>query len=85
MRNSSQTPYVMILLGLALLGIGMVIDVAQHGIDFIIAEFRHAPWAHGLPLAGLVLVVIGTLGVRRSPSKNIGRAAGRPGSSSSER
>ena len=61
MRNSSETPYFMILFGLALFGIGMVIDVAQHGIDFIISEFRHAPWSHGLPLAGILLILVGTL------------------------
>ena len=47
MRNSSETPYFMILFGLALFGIGMVIDVTQHGLEFLISEFRHAPLAHG--------------------------------------
>lgn len=60
MQQVPPTPYVIILTGLALFGIGMIIDVVQHGIDFIISEFRHAPWAHGLPLAGIVLVIIGT-------------------------
>ncbi len=55
------TPYVIILTGLALFGIGMMMDVAQHGIDFIISEFRHAPWAHGFPLVGVILVIIGTV------------------------
>lgn len=61
MRNSSETPYVMILFGLALFGIGMVIDVVQHGLQFIMSEFRHAPLAHGLPLAGILLILVGTL------------------------
>ena len=41
--------------------VGMIIDVAQHGIDFIISEFRHAPWAHGLPLSGMLLILVATL------------------------
>ncbi len=61
MRNSSETPYFMILFGLALFGIGMVIDVAQHGLEFILSEFRHAPLAHGLPLTGMLLILVGTL------------------------
>ncbi len=60
MQQMPPTPYVIILTGLALFGTGMIVDVVQHGIDFIISEFRHAPWAHGLPLAGIVLVMIGT-------------------------
>lgn len=41
----------MILFGLALFSIGMVIDVVQHGRQFIMSDLRHAPLAHGLPLA----------------------------------
>ena len=38
----------------------MAIDLGQHGKDFLVQEFREAPLAHGLPLAGIVLVVLGT-------------------------
>lgn len=61
MQQIPPTPYVIILIGFALFGIGMIIDVAQHGLEFIISEFRHAPWAHGLPLAGILLILVGTL------------------------
>lgn len=46
--------------------VGMLVDMGQHGIDFIISEFRHAPWAHGLPLAGLLLILVGTVRLRSS-------------------
>lgn len=51
----------MILFGLALFSIEMVIDVVQHGRQFIMSELRHAPLAHGLPLAGIMLIPAGTL------------------------
>jgi hypothetical protein len=66
MDKSTRSAYVMLVAGLMLFMFGMIIDVAQHGLEFIISEFRHAPWAHGLPLAGILLVTVGTfVGLRR--------------------
>jgi hypothetical protein len=62
-----KTPYHVILTGLALFFAGMAIDLIQHGLDFLVEEFRGAPLAHGLPLLGIVLVIVGTvLGLRRT-------------------
>ena len=55
-----KTPYYIILAGLALFFIGMAVDLIQHGLDFIVEEFQAAPLAHGLPLLGVIFVVIGT-------------------------
>jgi thiosulfate reductase cytochrome b subunit len=66
-RESPRTPYVIILFGLLLFGTGMVVDLAQHGIDFLIGEFQESPLAHILPAAGIALVIVGTLiGWRRA-------------------
>ena len=56
----ARLPYLMIVAGLLLFFAGMAIDLGQHGKDFLLHEFREAPLAHGLPLAGIVLVVLGT-------------------------
>lgn len=61
MDKPIQSAYVMLVAGLVLFAIGMVIDVTQHGLEFLISEFRHAPWAHGLPLAGMLLILVATL------------------------
>lgn len=61
MQKSTQTPYIIIVIGLGLFALGMLIDVVEHGIDFLISEFRTAPWSHGMPLAGILLVTLGTL------------------------
>jgi hypothetical protein len=67
MKNSPRTPYVIILFGLLLFGAGMVVDLNQHGIDFLIGEFRESPLAHILPAAGIAVVIVGTLiGWRRA-------------------
>ena len=66
MKNS-KTPYHIILAGLVLFFAGMAIDLIQHGMDFIVEEFQGAPLAHGLPLAGILAVILGTfLGLRRA-------------------
>jgi hypothetical protein len=61
MNKPIQRAYLMLVVGLALFTFGMIVDVAQHGLEFIISEFRHAPWAYGLPLAGMLLILVGTL------------------------
>ena len=58
--DAVSAPYLVIVLGLLLFIAGLGIDLTQHGIDFVINEFRQAPVAHGLPLIGIVLVIIGT-------------------------
>ena len=66
MKNS-KTPYYIILFGLILFFVGMAIDLIQHGMDFIVEEFRGSPLAHGLPLAGILVVLIGVgLGLWRA-------------------
>jgi len=55
------TPYLIILFGLLLFGAGMVVDLSQHGIEFLIGEFRESPLADILPGAGIVPVIMGTL------------------------
>lgn len=42
MHQMPPAPYVINLFGLALPGMGMIADVVQHGIDFIISEFKCA-------------------------------------------
>ena len=65
--NNSKTPYRIILAGLALFFAGMAIDLIEHGMDFIVEEFRGSPLAHGLPLAGILVVIVGAvLGLRRT-------------------
>jgi len=65
MRNA-KTPYHIILIGLALFFTGMAIDLIQHGMEFLVDEFQRSPLAHGLPLAGLLVIIAGTiLGLRR--------------------
>lgn len=66
MDKPAQPAYLMLVNGLVLLTFGMIIDVAQHGLEFIIAKFRHAPWAHGLPLASILLILVGTVRLRPS-------------------
>jgi hypothetical protein len=51
----------MLVSGLGLFTFGMIIDVAQHGLEFVMSEFHHAPWAHGLPVAGMLLILVATL------------------------
>lgn len=66
MYKPAQPAYLMLVSGLVLFTLGMIIDVAQHGLEFVISEFRHAPWAHGLPLGGMLLILVGTLRLRSS-------------------
>ena len=61
MGRSPYTPYVIILCGLVLFALGMLVDLAQHGVDFLLAEFQGAPLAHGLPAAGILVVIAGTV------------------------
>jgi hypothetical protein len=56
-----KAPYHIILIGLALFFAGMGIDLIQHGLDFLVEEFQGSPLAHGLPLLGIVLVIVGTV------------------------
>ena len=55
----ARLPYLIIVAGLLLFFTGMAIDLGQHGKDFLLEEFREALLAHGLPLGGIVLVVLG--------------------------
>ena len=65
--NNSRTPYYIILSGLILFFVGMAIDLIQHGMDFLVEEFRGSPLAHGLPLVGILVVVLGVgLGLWRA-------------------
>ncbi|SPP66354.1 hypothetical protein [Nitrospira lenta] len=66
MYKPVQPAYLMLVSGLVLFTFGMIIDVAQHGLEFVMSEFRHAPWAHGLPLAGILLILVGTVRLRSS-------------------
>ncbi|MBY0248938.1 MAG: hypothetical protein K2Q17_14845 [Nitrospiraceae bacterium] len=66
MYKRAQPAYLMLVSGLVLFTFGMIIDVAQHGLEFVMSEFRHAPWAHGLPLAGILLILVGTVRLRSS-------------------
>lgn len=66
MDKPAQPAYLMLVSGLVLFTFGMIIDVAQHGLEFVMSEFRHAPWAHGLPLAGILLILVGTVRLRSS-------------------
>lgn len=66
MNKPAQPAYLMLVSGLVLFTFGMMIDVAQHGLEFVLSEFRHAPWAHGLPLAGILLILVGTVRLRSS-------------------
>jgi hypothetical protein len=66
MNKPAQPAYLMLVVGLLLFTFGMILDVAQHGLEFVISEFRHAPLAHGLPLAGMLLILVGTLRLRSS-------------------
>jgi hypothetical protein len=59
--RSAYTPYIIILCGLVLFAIGMVVDLVQHGVDFLLAEFQGAPLAHALPAAGILVIIVGTL------------------------
>jgi hypothetical protein len=61
MSRSPYTPYLIILTGLLLFFVGMAIDLVQHGKDFVVQEFQDAPLAHGLPLAGMVIVLLGAV------------------------
>jgi hypothetical protein len=64
------TRYLLIVLGLLLLVAGLAMDLSQHGMDFVVNEFRHAPVAHGLPLIGMVLILIGTTLASRHDKTN---------------
>jgi hypothetical protein len=65
--SNSKTPYHIILAGLALFFAGMAIDLIEHGMNFIVEEFRGSPLAHGLPLVGILVVIVGAvLGLRRA-------------------
>lgn len=57
--NRPYGPYAVIVLGFVLFVAGLAVDAAQHGLDFLVNEFRESPWAHGLPLIGIVLVMVG--------------------------
>lgn len=59
-KPTRTTPF-MLVSGLVLFTLGMIMDVAQHGLEFVLSEFRHAPWAHGLPVAGMLLILVATL------------------------
>lgn len=61
MDKPAQPAYLMPVSGLVLCTFGMIIDVVQHGREFVLSEFRHVPWAHGLPVAGMGLILEGTL------------------------
>ncbi len=61
MDKPTRTASLMLVSGLVLFTLGMIIDVAQHGLEFVMSEFRHAPWAHGLPVAGMLLILVATL------------------------
>lgn len=65
MNLSAHTSYAVIVLGIVLFSIGLLIDLIEHGMEFVITEFRHAPLAHGLPLAGIMFVIVGLLFLRR--------------------
>jgi hypothetical protein len=66
MKNST-TPYYIIVAGLVLFFAGMAMDLMQHGMDFLVEEFRGSPVAHGLPLAGILVIIFGAgLGLRRA-------------------
>jgi hypothetical protein len=60
MSHSPYTPYLIILAGLLLFATGLALDAIQHGKEFLIQEFQEAPLAHGLPLAGIAVVIFGT-------------------------
>jgi hypothetical protein len=66
MCNPAQPAYLMLVSGLVLFTFGMIIDVAPHGLEFVMSEFRHVPWAHGLPLAGILLILVGTVRLQSS-------------------
>ena len=66
MYKPAMSAYLMLVSGLVLFTFGMIIDLAQHGLEFVISEFRHAPRAHGLPLAGIPLILVGTVRLRPS-------------------
>ena len=58
--------YIMLLAGFVLFALGMVVDMAEHGPEFVISEFRHAPLAHGLPVAGALVILMGIIWLRPS-------------------
>ena len=60
MLKSPQTPYLIIVAGLLIFFAGMAIDLIQQGKVFLAQEFQEAPLAHGLPLVGIVVVMLGT-------------------------
>jgi hypothetical protein len=64
MEKPIRSAYIMLVGGLVLFAFGMVIDVFQHGLEFLLSEFRHAPLAHGLPLVGMLLIFVGTVRLR---------------------
>lgn len=66
MDKPTRTAPLMLVSGLVLFTLGMSVDVAQHGLEFVLSEFRHAPWAQGLPLGSMLLILVGTLRLRSS-------------------
>ena len=58
--KSRWSHYLIMLAGLLLFFAGMAIDLMQHGKDFLLQEFQKAPVAHGLPLVGIVVILLGT-------------------------
>ena len=47
--------------GLLLFVARLGIDLYQHGSDFIIHELYEAPVVHGLPIAGMVVILVGVI------------------------
>ena len=41
MDKPAQPAYLMLVSGLVLFTFGMIIDVTQHGLEFVMSEFRH--------------------------------------------
>ena len=68
-QESPRSPYLLIACGLVLFALGLGIDLYEHGIEFLIDEFRGSPVAHGLPLLGIVLVAVGVVMGLRATAK----------------
>jgi len=43
MYKPAQSAYLLLVSGLVLFPVGMSIDVAQHGLECVMSEFRHGP------------------------------------------
>ena len=59
--HSARRPYAIIFSGLLLFVARLGIDLYQHGSDFIIHELYEAPVVHGLPIAGMVVILVGVI------------------------